>query len=485
MFIKFMTKKKLIYFSLIIFLIFSLLFLFQYASSSLGNKDNILAQNLKKLLPLEIKNFLKEKVFIVKNLRNEVEFQKKLVQEKEEEINEILNEVLINQKIDIPFRKIYDKNFKLNSKLNINLKKFKTKLLVHGKWHRAKGTSYLSIGEDMLFLVSGDGYFAYEKLDLFQNDSIKMKIINSNIRELIKQEEFYKSSLYGIKSVLYHNNKIYISLTYERKDNCFNTSVFSAEFNFTKLNFNKFFVPEECVYKRKKDFQPAQSGGKMLISDNKMILTIGDWRYRSLAQKKESIFGKIIEINLDNNNYKILSMGHRNPQGLALNQDHNILINTEHGPKGGDEINFNKNFSLEINNFGWPISSYGEHYGFEERDDNHQMYKKFPLYKSHSEHGFKEPIKYYVPSIAISQIIEIDTEDKENFLFIVGALGDTPEIGQMSLHLLKINKKNFQVKDENILNINERVRDMVYDKKNKKVYLFFETTASIGIMDLG
>ena len=75
MFIKFMTKKKLIYFSLIIFLIFSLLFLFQYASSSLGNKDNILAQNLKKLLPLEIKNFLKENVFIVKNLRNEVEFQ--------------------------------------------------------------------------------------------------------------------------------------------------------------------------------------------------------------------------------------------------------------------------------------------------------------------------------------------------------------------------------------------------------------------------
>ena len=47
-------------------------------------------------------------------------------------------------------------------------------------------------------------------------------------------------------------------------------------------------------------------------------------------------------------------MGHRNPQGLLVFD--NIVLSTEHGPRGGDEINkimFGKNY-------GWPISSYGK-----------------------------------------------------------------------------------------------------------------------------
>ena len=58
-------------------------------------------------------------------------------------------------------------------------------------------------------------------------------------------------------------------------------------------------------------------------------------------------------------------MGHRNPQGLYFDKDRNIILETEHGPKGGDEINIieldqiNKNGIL---NYGWPIVSEGEHY---------------------------------------------------------------------------------------------------------------------------
>ena len=40
-----------------------------------------------------------------------------------------------------------------------------------------------------------------------------------------------------------------------------------------------------------------------------------------------------------------------------------ILISTEHGPKGGDEINIIElNLPLQSNNLGWPIASYGDHY---------------------------------------------------------------------------------------------------------------------------
>ena len=59
----------------------------------------------------------------------------------------------------------------------------------------------------------------------------------------------------------------------------------------------------------------------------------------------------------------MVSMGHRNPQGLSYVKDLNLIINSEHGPKGGDEINFNYlNKTSKIKNFGWPIASYGEPY---------------------------------------------------------------------------------------------------------------------------
>ena len=56
-------------------------------------------------------------------------------------------------------------------------------------------------------------------------------------------------------------------------------------------------------------------------------------------------------------------MGHRNPQGLYYNQSKNFVLSTEHGPQGGDEINLITLLEKKIFNYGWPISSYGEHYG--------------------------------------------------------------------------------------------------------------------------
>ena len=47
---------------------------------------------------------------------------------------------------------------------------------------------------------------------------------------------------------------------------------------------------------------------------------------------------KIIVVR-NNKNVEIISMGHRNPQGLIYDVDNNTIILTEHGPQGGDEIN--------------------------------------------------------------------------------------------------------------------------------------------------
>ena len=113
-----------------------------------------------------------------------------------------------------------------------------------------------------------------------------------------------------------------------------------------------------------------QFKGRMFqFKENKILFTTGDYRYRKLAQDLNSTFGKILEIDLENGDYKIVSYGHRNPQGLYYDKDKNYIISTEHGPMGGDEININFEPSKNIKNFGWPLASYGEHYSIKEGKD--------------------------------------------------------------------------------------------------------------------
>ena len=67
-------------------------------------------------------------------------------------------------------------------------------------------------------------------------------------------------------------------------------------------------------------------------------------------------------------------------------------------------INLGELNNDNIPNYGWPIASAGEHY----RDPNGDKYEKYPLYNSHIKYGFIEPLKSFVPSIGISEIVKID-----------------------------------------------------------------------------
>ncbi len=54
----------------------------------------------------------------------------------------------------------------------------------------------------------------------------------------------------------------------------------------------------------------------------------------------------------------IWSYGHRDVQGLFLNESNNTLFGVEHGPKGGDEFNV----IVKGKNYGWPLFTYGINY---------------------------------------------------------------------------------------------------------------------------
>lgn len=53
----------------------------------------------------------------------------------------------------------------------------------------------------------------------------------------------------------------------------------------------------------------------------------------------------------------VWSLGHRNPQGLSFDLE-GRLWDTEHGPRGGDELNLVE----KAHNYGWPIVSFGMDY---------------------------------------------------------------------------------------------------------------------------
>ena len=170
-------------------------------------------------------------------------------------------------------------------------------------------------------------------------------------------------------------------------------------------------------------------------------------------------------------------MGHRNPQGLYFDKENNFILETEHGPRGGDEINLIEIENIKENailNYGWAIASYGEHYGGR-TDKNKEKYKRYPLHKSHSEYGYIEPLKAFVPSIGISEI----TKNGENE-FLTSSMGSDRE-GDKSIYFFELSKEKKLINLKKV-KVTQRVRDLKY--KNNSLFLFFDEPSAIGLISL-
>ena len=122
------------------------------------------------------------------------------------------------------------------------------------------------------------------------------------------------------------------------------------------------------------------------------FLSVGNFGSYLYAQNENSIFGKILRINLDTKETTIISKGHRNVQGMVIEND--LLYAVEHGPKGGDELNL----VVKNGNYGWPLSSYGTNYLKENGGDGKS------ISSNHELNNFNEPLLALVPSIGISAL---------------------------------------------------------------------------------
>lgn len=95
-------------------------------------------------------------------------------------------------------------------------------------------------------------------------------------------------------------------------------------------------------------------GGRIAFGpDGKLYITTGDAGKADSAQDKNSLAGKILRMNENGSSLEVYSYGHRNPQGLAWDEQGRLWI-SEHGPSGTETGNDEINLIVQGGNYGWP-----------------------------------------------------------------------------------------------------------------------------------
>ncbi|WP_299636793.1 PQQ-dependent sugar dehydrogenase [uncultured Ruegeria sp.] len=152
---------------------------------------------------------------------------------------------------------------------------------------------------------------------------------------------------------------------------------------------------------------PGGSGGRHFgsrvveVKDGTLFVTIGDRGDGAQAQDRSNPIGSVIRINRDGSvptdnpfvgqadiRPEIWTYGHRNPQGADLDARGRLWV-SEHGARGGDEVNLVKPGA----NYGWPVISYGTHYSGKK------------IGEGTSKPGMEQPRLYWDPSIAPSGLM--------------------------------------------------------------------------------
>ncbi len=128
-----------------------------------------------------------------------------------------------------------------------------------------------------------------------------------------------------------------------------------------------------------------------------MYVTTGERYQMKRAQDPGDLAGKVVRLRDDGSvpednpfvgragaRPEIFTLGHRNPQGIAVHPETGRIWVCEHGPRGGDEINLLKPGA----NYGWPLATHGVDYSGAVISPNKSL------------SGMEDPVRVWVPSIS-------------------------------------------------------------------------------------
>ncbi len=208
------------------------------------------------------------------------------------------------------------------------------------------------------------------------------------------------------------NGWIYISFSYpetEKPKLTGNTAILRARLAGNRL------VDQEVIFKGMPATDRSHHFGCKLAFDreNRLYFGIGErGQHFIFPQELGNHNGKIHRINDDgsippDNPFvdrsgamgSIWSYGHRNPQGNCFHPVTGELWESEHGPRGGDELNL----ILPGKNYGWPVISYGINYD------------GTVLTELTQKEGLEQPVFYWTPSIAPCGMTFLSGDRYENW----------------------------------------------------------------------
>ena len=222
-------------------------------------------------------------------------------------------------------------------------------------------------------------------------------------------------------------------------------------------------------------------GSRILwLDDTSFLLAIGDGGNppvrvegklsRQHAQDKDSHLGKVLTLHDDGTPHpdnpfassddpvqqSVYTLGHRNIQGIAIDPETRRVYATEHGARGGDELNL-----IEPgNNYGWPDVTYSiEYWGPRIADQA-------------AAPGMTDPLTVWTPCIAPCGLI-FYTGDKipqwQGHLLAGGLIGE-------QVRIIELNN-DASVKDQTQINTDARIRDV---EQGPRGYIYLLTDETDG-----
>lgn len=219
----------------------------------------------------------------------------------------------------------------------------------------------------------------------------------------------------GLLDLAFHpnylqNGWIYVAYTVSR-ENGYNTQINRYTYRNGALSERKIILNGPSGQ------DSAHFGCRLVFDDNGLLYaSFGERHQKEKAQDKNQLHGKTVRLNDDGTvprdnpfgvSNPVFTLGHRNPQGLAIHPLSKKLVDSEHGPTGydapggGDEVNILKAGA----NYGWPVI-------------HHRLTRK----------GMETPLQEWTPAVAPSGIA-FYTGDKipqwKNDLFVATLAGAT------------------------------------------------------------
>jgi hypothetical protein len=262
--------------------------------------------------------------------------------------------------------------------------------------------------------------------------------------EMMSKRERIQDSRFAITDIAILSESSEIAnllISYPRltTSRCVELVVFRATYDRVKNSLVKnerWFKSKPCV-----PISAVQhaAGRIEVINDRSAYLTVGDLGFDDLPNRiKSGDLGSIFRIS--KTKVARISQGHRNQQGIVLFNRKDLLV-SEHGPRGGDEMNLVERGV----DYGWPFVTYGAPYS--------QGDYVIPG-KTGTHEGYREPLKQWNPSIAPTELVQIPNGKfgKYSGGLAMGTLRQTS--------LVFMRYENKRILDTEIVDVGARIRDL-------------------------